>query len=71
MVKEKVFLYLENFTVIGFLQKEEGVMLKDCLNKKEEFITLTEVKVLDKEEEVVGEEKFICVNKNKILMAKV
>jgi hypothetical protein len=70
MIKEKVVLYLERFKIVGYFHLKEGFRITDYLNQvQEKYIPLTEVVIYNNEGEFLRKENFICVNKEKILLA--
>ena len=72
MNTERVTLYMDGLEIVGNIHLQTvGQRITDLLNEREEqFLALTEVKIYDKRLNLVSEERFICINKNRISMVK-
>ena len=72
MDKARVSLYLEGLEVVGDVHlQSRRQRLTDLLNTgSENFIALTNVKIFDREANLVRQEDFICVNKAMVSMAR-
>lgn len=66
-VKMKVTLITDKFRITGHSYVDEGFRITGYLNMPAiYFIPLTEVTVFTLDGQVFSEEKFLCVNKDKI-----
>ena len=72
MKTDTVRLYVDGFEMVGKLYyKKSGQRLTDLLNDEtERFLALTDVKIFDPHKNEVSQDSFLCINKNKVVMAK-
>lgn len=70
-VKTKVTLITDKFKIQGYAYVDGGFRITDYMNIPEtHFMPLTEVTIFTLDGQVFSEEKFLCVNKDKIIFIK-
>ena len=69
---EKVKICLEGLELVGnaHLQTAKDRVIDLLNDKSEQFLALTDVKIFDNRAQLVGEDPFVCVNKDRISMLR-
>lgn len=66
-VKSKIVISMPGYRIEGHISLPEGLRCSDFLNsERNEFISLTEVKIYDWQGQFLEDKDFIAVNKEKI-----
>ncbi len=66
-VKSKIVISMPGYRIEGYISLPEGLRCSDFLNsERNEFISLTEVKIYDWQGQFLEDKDFIAVNKEKI-----
>jgi hypothetical protein len=69
---ERVKICLEGLEMVGnvHLQTAKNRVIDLLNDKSEQFLALTDVKIFDNRAQLVGEDPFVCVNKDRISMLR-
>lgn len=72
MYKEKISIIFPEYKVVGFIHvMREGYRITDYFNQTgTQYVAITQAKMFDRQDNLIGECDFLCANKDNILFIK-